>query len=347
MYREGVSVIICCYNSSSRLPKTLKHLASQQVNGNINWEVIVVDNGSTDDTAAVAKQEWGKYITYVPFKVVDQPIPGQAAARDKGYEVSTYEYLMYVDDDNWLAPDYVNLAFEIMQQNPQIGILGGQCKASFEIEPPSWFFKKSSVYAVGKQAENTGPLTDTKGYLYGAASVIRKSAWAYLRDNKFKFLTVGRSGTQLSGGDDVELNKAIRLAGYTLWYDERLHFIHFMSASRLTWDYFLKIGKGSSASSLPLHIYDYFLQERRLSYPSFIFLYSKEILRRTIKIALQPISFIRYCVSRPKEGNITAFDFMRSFIFLVQMVRSFNAAKGYFYQIKQFEPLFTKRSSQN
>jgi len=51
----GVSVIICCYNSVKRLPVTLAHLKSQVVFGQIPWEVIVIDNASTDRTAEVAK----------------------------------------------------------------------------------------------------------------------------------------------------------------------------------------------------------------------------------------------------------------------------------------------------
>src|SRR5688572_10602380 len=99
---NGISVIICCYNSSSRLPETLKHLANQSVPGKINWELIVVNNASTDNTASVAETEWAKYNLEIPLHVVDQPVPGQSAARDKGYEVASHEYLLYVDDDNWL-----------------------------------------------------------------------------------------------------------------------------------------------------------------------------------------------------------------------------------------------------
>lgn len=54
--RAGVSIVICCYNSASRLPETLQHIAEQEVAANISWEVIVVDNASTDNTQEIAKK---------------------------------------------------------------------------------------------------------------------------------------------------------------------------------------------------------------------------------------------------------------------------------------------------
>jgi cellulose synthase/poly-beta-1,6-N-acetylglucosamine synthase-like glycosyltransferase len=54
----GVSVVICCYNSSQRLPQTLGHLLAQECEVDLPWEVIVVDNASTDGTAEVARSVW-------------------------------------------------------------------------------------------------------------------------------------------------------------------------------------------------------------------------------------------------------------------------------------------------
>ncbi|NJN42415.1 MAG: glycosyltransferase [Flammeovirgaceae bacterium] len=55
---EGVSVIICCYNSSSRIEKTLEHLFQQKTNSRLHWEIILVDNASTDQTKATAIKRW-------------------------------------------------------------------------------------------------------------------------------------------------------------------------------------------------------------------------------------------------------------------------------------------------
>src|SRR4051794_7116729 len=99
---KAISIIICCYNSSKRLPATLKHIAQQKMRSNILWEVIVVDNNSADDTKEVAVREWRKYNLSVPFKVVTEQKQGLIHAREKGYAEAAYQLLLFCDDDNWL-----------------------------------------------------------------------------------------------------------------------------------------------------------------------------------------------------------------------------------------------------
>jgi len=342
---EGFSVIICCYNSSSRLPDTLKYLAVQKVSALVQWEVIVVDNASTDNTAEIARLEWERNGAPVPIRIVEQPIPGQSAARDKGYEVSSYEYLLYVDDDNWLAPDYISIAYDIMHQNKNIGILGGQCTAAFEQTPPAWFEAKQLMYAVGKQGAKGGPIISLRHYLFGAASIIRKSAWTRLRENNFRFLTVGRSGGKLSGGDDMELNKAFLMLGYTLWYDERLRFVHFMSAGRLNWDYLVRIGQGSASSFIPLMVYDYFLSTKNNSLTDFTLMYWRAVFKRLAGLIIRPHILIRSFSIRKREGDLEAFDAMRSFILLRRLIGSFGEAKGYFRQVTRLKENIGKHYS--
>lgn len=56
--KYGISVAVCCYNSSGRVPGTLEYLAQQQVSKKIPWEIIVVDNASTDRTSKAARDSW-------------------------------------------------------------------------------------------------------------------------------------------------------------------------------------------------------------------------------------------------------------------------------------------------
>src|SRR5436305_10300761 len=112
----GISVIICCYNSAKRLPETLAHLARQ--NSPIPWEVIVVDNASTDDTARVARECWPSETA--PLRIVDEPKSGLIYARVSGLQASRYEWLSFVDDDNWVAPDWLQLVAEIFSSRPEV-----------------------------------------------------------------------------------------------------------------------------------------------------------------------------------------------------------------------------------
>ena len=71
-----ISVIICTYNGASRLPATLEKLAAQSVPAECPWEVLLIDNASTDDTAAVAKQIAIDFPA--PLRVLHEPTPGKA-----------------------------------------------------------------------------------------------------------------------------------------------------------------------------------------------------------------------------------------------------------------------------
>src|SRR5438067_13925901 len=100
---DGVSVIVCCHNSAARLPPTLQHLAKQRLPDLTPWEVLLINNGSTDDTCAVAGQVWRTEGSPAPMRIVDQPKLGLSYARERGIATASYDTLVFVDDDNWLA----------------------------------------------------------------------------------------------------------------------------------------------------------------------------------------------------------------------------------------------------
>src|SRR5689334_12658871 len=112
---NGVSVILCCYNSATRLPQTFAHLAAQSIRREFPWEIVLVDNASTDNTKDAASDLWRKFNHPAPLKIVDQPIPGLSYARAKGVEVSQYDVIIFCDDDNWLHPDYMYEAYSIIK----------------------------------------------------------------------------------------------------------------------------------------------------------------------------------------------------------------------------------------
>src|SRR6185437_15848637 len=111
----GISVIICCFNSAKRLAPTLEHLYKQKNIPLSSWEVIVVNNCSTDDTAPVAAQIWDSFPSHKPdFRVVDEQTPGLSSARQRGIDESRYGFVVFCDDDNWLDENYLSIALNIM-----------------------------------------------------------------------------------------------------------------------------------------------------------------------------------------------------------------------------------------
>ena len=246
--QKGISAIICTYNGKSRLEETLSHLV-QQIH-TCPFEIILVDNASTDGTKAFADEWWRVHGTpNIAYRSFTQPIPGKAYAQDMGYAEAKYEYLMVVDDDNWMAKTYVQDAFDIMESDELIGALGGWCEAAFEGERPSWWEVYAKYFAVSVQGTESGDITRKKGCLYGAGMVMRKSHWEELNDRGFMAQLTCRKGDTLSSGGDTEYSYALRLLGYKIWFDERLYFTHFMTKGRMSLEYLSRLRKAMSHSN--------------------------------------------------------------------------------------------------
>lgn len=247
--KRGISIIICCYNSSKMLPKTLRFLREQNVPADLPWEIIVVDNASTDETAEVAVKLWPKDVA-IPLKVVAEAKAGLINARIRGMLEAQYDFVSFVDDDNWVEPNWVRIVSEVMTAYPKVGACGGQCIAVFDVEPPFWFEHFQKSYAVGAQSTERGDITWKTGHLWGAGLCLRKSAWDQLAGKDFSFLLNGRKGDILDSGEDYELCYALRLAGWRLWYEPNLKLRHFMHEKRLKWSYLRRIQRGVGRSTL-------------------------------------------------------------------------------------------------
>ncbi len=253
--QNGVSIVVCCYNSSQLLPSTLGYIFRQEVPEDIPWEVIIVDNASTDNTSQTAHSIWVNSNCLCSFKIVKETKPGLSAARLKGYQTAKYEYIVLCDDDNWLHKDFVKNVYNIMNANKDIGVLGGQSKAEFDKVEPEWFKKWQDSFAVGQQSEISGDITNTRGYVWGAAMVVRKEAWKNLLSSGFSSILSDRKGNLLSSGGDTEICYALRNAGWKIWYDPELKFKHYISDRRLNWEYVRKLFRGFGQASPGLDQY--------------------------------------------------------------------------------------------
>ncbi len=264
--RAGISIVICTYNGAKRLPQTLRHIALQRVSSDVPWELIIVDNASTDNSAQIATIVWNEHTCRIPFSIVHQPVPGLSFAREMGFSKSQFNYILMCDDDNWLHEDYIETAFEVMEQNPRCAVLGGNGTFVYESTPPAWL-KSYSLYAGGPQAPATGQATHNR--LYGAGSILRKSAYYAIYKAGFRSLLADRMAAQLTSGGDHELCFGLALAGYEILYDERLKFKHFITNNRLSWQYYQRYIKESAKCFEVLEPYKILLETNKTSTTSF------------------------------------------------------------------------------
>jgi glycosyltransferase involved in cell wall biosynthesis len=255
---SGISVVICCFNSSTRITPTLLHLYNQKDIPLSSWEVIVVNNCSTDNTAEKATEIWESFTPNKSnFKVVNESTPGLSAARQKGIIESYFDYVLFCDDDNWLDENYLSVALNIMQNNPMIGALGGTGTPVFEkSEPPYFWVNQYHVLAVGNQSAIDGDITDERGVLYGAGLVLNKNAYNTLKEKfQFKFLLSDRIGDNLVSSGDHELCLALSKIGFRIFNSRSLKFKHYIPENRTTISYYKRLFLGFGISYTLLHVY--------------------------------------------------------------------------------------------
>ncbi|TAD86466.1 MAG: glycosyltransferase [Bacteroidetes bacterium] len=233
---DGVSILICCYNSAKKITPTLQHLA-RLLPTKTQWpvEVVLINNNSSDDTVAVANQVWDELNTNLKLTCVEEPRPGHGNALECGYNAARYELMVMCDDDNWLNENYLQLVEARFLSNPDIGLLGGWGHAWLNDEPiPKWFEKYKVHYVCAKPVEQSGYYGHGQFSIWGAGSVLRKSAWRRLTAAGFSFINARTSGKAL--GADTELAIALNTSGFKLYFDDALQFTHDLSGGRVTWD---------------------------------------------------------------------------------------------------------------
>jgi len=245
---SDISVVVCCYNSSSRLPETIKHLAEQNILSDFKWEIIIIDNASTDATEFVAKQELQKTVN-IDYKVVNEQNKGLARARERGIKESKYGIILFCDDDNHLEPDYLEKAYTLMTNRQEVGVLGGLIKPKLAYYPGKWIEAMYPAMGIGARGLNEG-YTD---WVFGAGMVTRKKIVKELENRTIKLALSGRTGSKQTAGEDAEWCELVKFIGYKIYYNPAMVVYHYMQEHRLKKSFFLK-GYSTVYSSVYLWI---------------------------------------------------------------------------------------------
>ena len=119
-----ISVVIPCYNHGHYLSAAIESVLGQSYPF---VEIVVIDDGSTDNTRQVAQR-------YEGVKYVYQTNSGLSAARNKGIEESKGAYLLFLDADDWLYPQALQINYRHLQQNPKAAFVSGGYMMDFKEE---------------------------------------------------------------------------------------------------------------------------------------------------------------------------------------------------------------------
>lgn len=160
-----VSLIVCTRNRAAQLRRCLDHLAA--VKTARHWQLIVVDNGSTDNTSEVTATFARS--TPIPTTLLHQPIPGLGRARNTGIAAARGALVAFTDDDCYVAADYIDRICEVFE-DPKIGYCGGRIKL-FDPGDYPITIKDSEI------AQPIPPHTRLEaGMVHGANMIFRKQA---------------------------------------------------------------------------------------------------------------------------------------------------------------------------
>lgn len=223
-----ITVAICTYNRAGFLRQTLEGMTRQ------DWpvdrlELLVIDNNSTDQTAAVVRE----FATapHVPRHVLETK-QGLDHARNRGIAEAIGEIIVLADDDILMEPDWVRqlTAPFIADAAKRIGCVGGEVVPVFPDGLPDWIREWHSPLAFRSDA---GPLP-TRDSPMGANIAFPR--WIFDRVGVFA-TGLDRKGASLFGGGDGEMVRRIREAGFEVWFAPAAKVLHQMPASRTTFRY--------------------------------------------------------------------------------------------------------------
>ncbi len=251
-----LSVIICSHNPrADYLQATLDGLWAQTL-GWQNWEIILIDNASTvplRKTVDISKR--------IHARIVEESALGLTPARLRGIREAQGKYLLFVDDDNILAPDYAETVLRLASQHPTLGCFGaGIIEPRFEVQPaPEMepYLESLALRRIKKSLWSNHPQDSV--IPWGAGLVVsRVVAQAYAKSVEESPLKqkLDRSGTSLISGGDDEFTWVTCEAGYGKGLFTELSLIHLISAKRVTKDYLLKLAEAQAVSRVMLaHIH--------------------------------------------------------------------------------------------
>lgn len=231
-----ITVAIPTYNGATRIPAVVDRLREQTNTEQFSWEILVVDNNSSDDTAKIVQQYQADWSSSHPLRYCFAPEPGLAFARQKAVEEARGTFVCFLDDDTLPAPDWVASAWAFGQEHPRAGAFGGQIHGDFEVEPPENFERIKSFLAIkerGSKAHLYDP--DNLNLPPGAGLVVRKQTW--LDCVPPRLVRTER------GGNDFEISLHMHRAGWEIWYNPAMHLYHQIPRWRLEKGYLLSLSR--------------------------------------------------------------------------------------------------------
>jgi glycosyltransferase involved in cell wall biosynthesis len=291
--RVKTSVVVCTYNRSQLLRLCLESLTKQRLGKNL-YEVIIVDNNSTDDTRAVCEQFCRQYnnIRYC----FEQKI-GLSYARNRGFAEADGEYIAYLDDDAKVPEQWLSVAVEIIDKQ-SADVFGGPYFPIYDSPKPVWFKDSYGTAEMAKQA----CILSSDASLSGGNLFIRRR---FLKNLGGFDVSLGMKGSRTAYGEETDLIRRIRnqIPAAVIYYEPRLFIQHFVRANKMTLRWALRrafiSGRYGYAATL--------CHQR--------FVNSSWLLLKAILVTLRELG--RFCIQRFDRHENRVYPFLKNFLYEV------------------------------
>jgi glycosyltransferase involved in cell wall biosynthesis len=217
------------------------------------WELVLIDNASPDPALLSGIDlSW-----HLHARVARELRLGLTYARLAGFHAARGALLVYVDDDNVLAPNYLQEVISLFAQYPQLGAAGGKSLPGWEVEPLPWvhqFAANLALRDLGKHEQIAG-LTAPPSYPafapVGAGMALRREVLdgyeEVLRDRARPAL-LDRCGGQLTSGGDNDIILTALKCGWQVGYFPTLCLTHLIPVGRTTVEYLARLNQGVARS---------------------------------------------------------------------------------------------------
>lgn len=261
-----LSIIICTHNRADILRECLDSFVRQTAEASC-FEVIIVDNASTDHTAEVATEF---ETAYPHFRMVTEEKVGLSYARNLGFQEAKDEWISYVDDDAKAAPNYVKRALETISKHP-FDCFGGVFLPWYKYGKPKWLppdFGSNYTMIADRKVK---PLVKVNAC--GGVIVFRKEALE--RVGGFAG-HLGMNGTQVAYGEEDLVQEKMRSLGYQIGLDPELQIHHLVAKYKLDWRWHIRSAYAHGAAEAEVY-------QIRIRYPR-IFLLIGTLLLPLLKV---------------------------------------------------------------
>lgn len=234
-----ISVAICSYNRARFIIKALDSLFNQDFDKK-DFEVIVVDNNSTDNTLTVLKEYQEKHPDY-NFRFYTEKQQGVAYTRNRGAKEAKGSIVAYLDDDSIAQPGWLNTIYIFFANHPEVYSTGGKIIPYFLTDIPNWyskyFFGLIGNFDQGAQVKQ---LTGQR-YPCGANMAFRKEVFEEIG---YFNTDLGRSGKGLLANEEKDIYLRILSAGKKVYYLPSVQVLHAVEANKFDKKYVYRHSMG-------------------------------------------------------------------------------------------------------